>query len=147
MAPVARQVFAALLFIGILLAGLRLDLLRLPFSDLTLLQQELADAADRAAPDYPQFLEEVRRRTGPGEPIFIAASVTRSAYGPAYAYFRARYLMTDRTVLSAFDPEGRALAENLDRAQYVASWGTDFRDPRFRPIWSGHGGVLEKRAP
>jgi len=147
MEPVARRVLAAFLFACVLFSALPLALMRLPFSDWEPLRLQLEQLPDRFAPDYPRFLEDVRRLTPPGAPIAIVARIPDPNYRFTYPYFRAKYLMPDREILPLFDPDGRPLAKYLDRSRALAAWGMDFPDPRFRTVWTGRGGVLKERVP
>jgi hypothetical protein len=131
----------------ILVGGLTRELFVLPFTDRKTLQRELEVAADRSAPQYPAFLEEVQRRTKPEEPI---ALLFRAAEGDApwwYAYFRARYFLLDRLVLPVAGMDGLTHPEYLGQARSVAAWGIRFEDPRFRTVWQGSGGELARRVP
>jgi hypothetical protein len=143
----ARRILSALLFALILFGGLRRNLFVLPFSDRRPLQRELASAADRAAPQYPAFLEEVWRRTNPQASIALVFRPS-SAYAPSwYAYFRARYFLLDRVVLPVIGIDGVPHPEHLDQALYVTGWGVDLADDRFQTIWRGNGGQLARRRP
>jgi hypothetical protein len=131
----------------IFVAGLTRELFVLPFIDRTPLQRELEVAADRPAPQYPAFLEEVQRRTEPREPIALLFRAAQADAPWWYAYFRARYFLLDRVVLPVAGMDGLTHPEYLDQARLVAAWGVAFEDPRFRTVWQGSGGKLARRVP
>jgi hypothetical protein len=141
----ARDVVSAVLFAGVLWGGLRTDLFLLPFADRRLLQNELASAADRVAPEYPAFLDEVAKRTQARATIALLFRSVDERAPWWYGYFRARYFLPDRDVLSVSGMDGALHPEYLDQARYVAAWGVPFEDSRFQTVWTGQGGQLAER--
>jgi hypothetical protein len=61
-----------------------------------------------------------------------------------YAYYRASYFLTGRTVVPLFGPEGERQTENFQRAKYLALWHVRV-PPTVRVVWSGEGGSLVER--
>jgi len=105
------------------------SLVSLPFTDLAAVREVIAQIPDRAAPEYPHFLDGVRARTPDGATIAIV--MPRQPYG----YYRASYFLTGRTVIPVID----------ERAGYVAQWPGAATPADFTVVWSGYGGVLAKR--
>lgn len=96
---------------------------------------------DRGTPDYPVFLEEVARRTRPGQSIAIVVPMRSWHYGYSYAYYRATYFLVGRRVVPIVDPNDSLHPERLKETDFIAVWNTpDFHGSEV--LWRGHGGVL-----
>jgi hypothetical protein len=102
---------------------------------------------DLVAPGYPDFIEEVARRTAAGETIAIVVPMRSWSRGQEYAYYRATYLLPGRRVLPLVDPDDTTRPERLREARYVAVWKADVPAGPFERVWAGHGGTLLRRRP
>jgi len=123
-----RRLFSALIAL-MAIGSVNWTLFSLPFTNLGELRATVAQVPDRAAPAYPHFLEGVRARTPAGATIAIA--VPRP-----YAYYRASYFLTGRTLVPL---------SNAKDADYVAQWPMPSGSPELNVVWRGYGGVLAKR--
>jgi hypothetical protein len=139
-----RRIVAAAAFSVIVLLALEPTMIRLPFVDRAALRSSMERAPDRAwYPQYPRFLDEVRRRTAQGSAIALVVPVRRWEYGYDYAFFRASYFLAGRELLPILTPDDQPLLESFRRARYVAAWGVNARGGRV--VWRGEGGVLLER--
>lgn len=133
----AEVLFGVVLFGGILIGGFKPLYLRALFGDA---RGEVNDP-DRHAPGYPAFLEEVARRTRPGQSIAIVAPTRLWHYGYSYAYYRATYFLVGRRAVPIVDPDDSFHPERLKETDLIAAWNTpDFHGHEV--LWRGHGGVL-----
>lgn len=108
----------------------------------------LGDAfPDRLSSDYPQFLEEVARRTAPGDTIAILVPVRDWEHEQAYAYYRASYFLAGRQVIPLMNADDSWHPERLREARYVAVWKMQPPPGPYTRTWSGHSGVLLRRRP
>lgn len=123
--------------------GTQFFFLTLPFRNTTGLAQRLQGLPDLDAPSYPAFLQEVRKRTRPGDSIAILFPVRDWNEGYAYAYYRASYFLAGRRVIPLVAPDNRLQLESLSEADYIAAWGTLPR--HLTPVWHGRGGALFRR--
>ncbi len=101
---------------------------------------------DRAATGYPDFLREVSRRTGRGAKVAVVFPGKRWHGGYSYGYFRAAYFLAGREVLPLVNRNDQFLTANFAQADYIASWQNSARVGGFDVVWSGHDGVLLRRA-
>lgn len=139
-----RLVFAS--FMALMIAGsVNWTFVGLPFADLAQLRTAVAAVPDRATPEYPQFLLGVRSRTSRGDVIAIAVP-RRWRSGYEYAYYRASYFLTGRTVMPLLDENDTAHPERLASVDYVAAWQMQIDAEGFVVVWRGHDGVLARRA-
>lgn len=124
--------------------GTQFFFLALPFRNLSGLAERLQRLPDLDADGYPAFLQEVRKRTRPGDSIAIFFPVRDWNEGYAYAYYRASYFLTGRRVVPLVAPDNRLLLQSLRDATYVAAWGKRLPDAHHAhaPVWEGSGGVL-----
>ena len=91
-----RRLLAIGCFIALVLLSIDLERVVRPFADRDALREELHVAADGPWwPDYPRFLEQVRRGTHEGD--VIAIDFPRDQY--EYGYYRASYLLAGREVV------------------------------------------------
>jgi hypothetical protein len=143
----ARRVLGVCAFALILFGGLRRDLFVVVFADRRALQRELSGAADLRAPGYPDFLQEVWRRTERGQAILVLFRPASGRSPESYAYYRARYFLPDR-VVDAIDLSRTDSRVGLPGdSRYVAAWGIDLPQERYETIWRGSGGELARRPP
>lgn len=132
-----RRVTGGLLFAAIVAGGVDLRNLASLVGDSRRRAAFLASSTDRRAPDYPRFLQEVARRTRPGESIAIVFPPR----GYDYAFYRASYFLAGRRVIPLFDRDGRFHAERGREADYFAFWSVA-PPPRTVVVWQGHRGSL-----
>ncbi len=139
-----RRIAASVASIILVLLAIEPTLLRLPFADRTALRDAMERAPDRTwYPEYPLFLEEVRRRTPKGSAIALVVPIRRWEAGYGYAFFRASYFLAGRELLPILTADDRPRNESFRRARYLAVWGINGRGGR--EVWRGHGGVLLER--
>lgn len=139
-----RRIVASAVFLIIVLLTIEPTMFRLPLADRSALAAAMERAPDRDwYPQYPLFLEEVRRRTAKGSTIALVVPVRKWEYGYGYAFFRASYFLAGRELLPILTADDRPLIESFRRARYLAAWGVNARGGRV--VWSGHGGVLLER--
>jgi hypothetical protein len=141
-----RAILSIACFFGLAIASIRPKPLTLPFIDRTEAHQRMTVYPDRGIwwPDYPRFLEEVRRRTKSGDSIALADPTMRWDDGYSYAYYRASYFLAGREVLPLVAPDDRRLTANLNRAEYLAVWHN--RVPAGAAVvFAEYGGVLVRR--
>ena len=137
-----RRLLAIALFAGIAVASIRPVLLELPFIDRRPLGAALLRYADREWwPQYPAFLDDVRRATKPGDTIAVVVPTMNWDGGYAYAYYRASYYLAGREVLPLITPENERIGANTARARYVAVWRSSVSG-RWRTVLEGHDGRL-----
>ncbi len=119
-----RPVLSAACFAALVIVSVRIPPLTLPFIDREPIHQAMTRQADPGAwwPDYPRFIEAVRRRTAPGDSIAILVPPQRWEGGYTYPYYRASYILAGREVLPLIAPDNRRLPENFKRAKYIAIW-------------------------
>ncbi|HUP65236.1 MAG TPA: hypothetical protein VM557_08145, partial [Thermoanaerobaculia bacterium] len=80
-----------------------------------------------------------------GSRVAIVVPMREWERGYAWAYYRASWFLAGREVVPLLDEDDRFLRENLQRADFVASWGGEARLPRFVPLWRGPDGILYGR--
>jgi hypothetical protein len=108
----------------------------------------LGDAyPDGRTSDYPQFLEEVARRTAPGDTIAILVPMKSWSRGQSYAYYRASYFLAGRKVIPLLNADDSRHPERLREARYLAVWKMEPPAGPYTRAWSGHTGVLLRRLP
>ena len=107
----------------------------------TLLGMRVSPSPDRNWPEYPEFLEEVRNSTRPGDSIALIVPARRGTNDYDYAFFRASYFLAGREVLPLIDAQGRVARENVDKARFVAVWHGRMQSNR-PVVWRGRGGEL-----
>jgi hypothetical protein len=122
------RVFSALIAL-MAIGSVNWSLFFLPLNDLAALRETITQIPDRAAPEYPRFLEGVRARTPPGATIAIVDP-------RPYAFYRASYFLTGRTVVPLI---------GVRDADYIAQWQAPYDLAGFTIVWRGNGGVLAKR--
>ena len=133
-----RAAIAGLLFAMIAIGALD----RSPWSRI------LGDAyPDGLSSDYPQFLEEVARRTAPGDTIAILVPMKSWSRGQAYAYYRASYFLAGRKVIPLLNADDSWHPKRLLEARYVAVWKMQPLAGPYTRVWSGHSGFLLRRRP
>lgn len=133
-----RSAVAGILFAIIVIGALD----RRPWSRI------LGDAfPDRLTSDYPQFLEEVARRTAPGDTIAVLVPMQDWSHGQAYAYYRASYFLAGRQAIPLFNADDSWHPERLRKAKYVAVWRMQPPPGPYTREWAGHSGVLLRRRP
>jgi len=138
-----RRLLALPAFAAIVLSGLDVQFLSLPFVDRSGLAAHARAEADRAwYPAYPRFLEAVRVRTRPGQSIAIVVPVRRWNDGYDFAFYRASYFLAGRTVLPVLDSQDRVHPENMRAADFIAAWHQAFRINEHTIVWRGEGGAL-----
>ena len=136
-----RRIVACSVFLIIVLLSVEPTMIRLPFVDRSALADSMQRAPDREwYPQYPLFLEEVRRRTPKGSTIALVVPVRNWEYGYGYAFYRASYFLAGRELLPILTADDKPLLASFRRARYLAAWGVDARGGRV--VWRGHGGVL-----
>ncbi|HKR65142.1 MAG TPA: hypothetical protein VJZ00_15520 [Thermoanaerobaculia bacterium] len=140
-----RKVLGGVLFAAIVIGALDLRPLRVLFADRAALAEVLTRAPDLQAPTYPAFLEEVARRTKPGDSIAILVPMRHWARGYAYAYFRATYFLAGRDVIPLVDADDHEHPERLRDARYVAVWHLPVLPGPWEEVWRGPDGVLLRR--
>lgn len=133
------------LVVAMALGSVNWSLLTLPFANLEALREVVARIPDRASPEYPQFLDGVRARTPAGATIAIEAP-QRWHSGYEYAYYRASYFLTARTVVPLLDENDVMHRERLRDVEYLAAWQMPAGAAGFTEVWRGNGGVLARRA-
>ncbi|HKO57711.1 MAG TPA: hypothetical protein VJ276_17725 [Thermoanaerobaculia bacterium] len=139
-----RRIVAAAAFLIIVLLSIEPTVIRLPFVDRSELRASMETAADRTwYPQYPRFLDEVRRRTPKGSTIALVVPIRGWEEGYQYAFFRASYFLAGRELLPILTPDDKPLVESFRRARYLAAWGINARGGRV--VWRGEGGVLLER--
>jgi hypothetical protein len=140
-----RRIVGGLLFAAIVIGGADLRLVRILFSDRAAFAAMLTRAPDRRTPEYPRFLEEVARRTQPGDPIAVLVPMRHWTRGYAYAYFRASYILAGRNVIPLVDADDAEHPERLREARFVASWQLPALPGAWEVVWRGAGGQLLRR--
>ena len=141
-----RRIVCAAAFAALVIAAVDPALIAVAFTPPRALEAEFVRAADREwFPYYPRFIEAVRASTPPGSTIVILVPTMHWDDGYAYAYYRASYLLSGRTVLPVVWRDDRVLIENVRGAQYVAAWRRQFPEERRRVVFRGAGGVLLAR--
>ena len=144
-----RRVAAGLLFAAILAGGTRASMLRLllpphrppdvPGNLAGVDRAPLRLKNDPTPPDLQQFLQQLRARTREGERIGFIFSWPHGGF--SYTYWRARYVLTGRTVLLPMDIIAPDQAPDV-----VAIWSTGWGDPRYELVWvEGHGAMARKK--
>lgn len=141
-----KRLLGGLLFAAIVAGAVDLRLMRLMFADRHALARALTQAPDRRAPEYPQFLEQVARKTKRGDSIAILVPMRYWAAGYAYAFFRATYFLAGRRVIPLVDVDDTLHPERLSQADFVASWKMPPPAGPFSVVWRGDGGILLRRA-
>jgi len=128
------------------LGGIDFRSLAVPFLDRSAIAAEMAREPDRGLwwPDYPRFLEAVRKRTAPGDVIAVVVPAGRWEDGYSYAYYRASYFLAGRQVLPVIGRDDRFLPENLRAARYIAAWHRAL-PPGARVVMQDAGGALVDR--
>jgi hypothetical protein len=139
---IARRVLALLCLLAILAIRLEPRLMRLPFMDRKPISEMLTQYPDAGWQPYPRFLEGVRARTRSGDSIAVIVPKMKWDDGYSYAYYRATYFLTGRTVLPLVTADDRPHPENFRDARYIAVWRTHLPPGPQTVVWSGHGGVL-----
>lgn len=127
-----------------ILGSMNWDFLRLPFIDRRPIREAITLVPDRGTPEYPRFLAEVRARTAPGDTIVIMVP-RRWRSGYDYAFYRATYLLSGRSVIPLLDDRDKTYPERIATADFVAAWQTRFEAPAFTTVWQGHDGHLARR--
>lgn len=111
-------------------------------------QGELADRMEvlrfGKMPEIRGFLDEVEKRTSPGESIALVVPAPDWNRGYEYAFYRASYVLAGRTVLPVMNPAGHPLPSNLERADYIAAWRAEVDPERFDIVWRERDGVLAR---
>jgi hypothetical protein len=107
----------------------------------------LGEYFDQSSPEYPRFLTSVAAATPAGSRIAIFVPMRRWDEGYSYAYYRASYFLAGRDVLPVVWRDDRLIAQNVERAEYIASWNMKVGAKGFQPILKAHGGTLYRRAP
>ena len=136
-----RRIAASILFAALFAATLDLRNVVSFLRDVPGRRAFLESFTDRRAPEYPRFLEEVARRTKPGQSIAIVFPTGPQHGGYGYAYQRASYFLAGRRVIPLVDREGRFHAERIAEADYFAFWNVR-PSPRAMVVWQGHRGAL-----
>lgn len=136
-----RRFAALLLTAGALYFGVQPLFLKLPF-DRSDIRGRFDGLPDRAVPQYPRFLEQVRSTTPRGAEIAILVPMSGWDEGYSYAYYRASYFLAGRRVLPVVSPNDELLRTSLTRAEYIAAWSARVVAPEFKPVWSSDGGTL-----
>ena len=139
-----RGTVAAVLFVALLVSGLRPRLLRLlvPPHELSRAEGPVSgiDRAplrlrqDPTPPDLLQFLERVRAETSASDSIAVAIAPPYDDF--AYSFWRASYVLAGRRVVR---PDAK---EEID---VLAYWGMPVEDSRFEPVWSEGRGTMARR--
>jgi len=138
-----RRALSLAAFAAIVVASIDPILLRFPFYRRAALAPVFERYADRMWLPYAAFLRGVREHTTNGQTIAVLVPTLDWDRGYSYAYYRASYFLAGREVLPLADEARRVHPENLQRAQFVASWRAAI--PRGTVVWSGDGGVLVRR--
>jgi hypothetical protein len=107
----------------------------------------LQSVPDQRTPEYPLFLEEVARRTAPGDTIAVLVPMKDWAHGQAYAFYRASYYLAGRRVIPLMDVANRWHPERLRDARFLAAWKIPPPRGPYDIVWAGHDGVLMRRRP
>ena len=131
---------AVLVFVTIFFSGLEPLYLRVLFRD----PDARVPNADRRTAAYPPFLEEVARRTKPGDSIVLLAPIRTWRTGYGYAYYRASYVLAGRNVIPILDDDDGVHRERLADADYVALWRMGPM-PGYEVVWRSDEGTLLRR--
>jgi hypothetical protein len=105
----------------------------------------LATAADARFPSYPQFLEQVRAATKPGERIAIVFPATSWDGGYAYGYYRASYILSGREVMPLLSEQNVPLPANFEGASAIAAYRTNIPAGPYRVVFTTPDGFLVRR--
>ena len=100
---------------------------------------------DQSSPEYPKFLSSVAAATPEGSRIAIFVPMRRWDEGYSYAYYRASYFLAGREVLPVVWRDDRLVGQNVERADYIASWNMKVGAKGFQPLFKAHGGTLYRR--
>lgn len=136
---------AILVLLMLLAGGVPVTHFRYLYTDRDRLGSFLRALPDSRTPSYPQFLDQVRQHTSPGDSVAILVPMRYWNEGYAYAYFRASYLLADRKVVPLVDANDRLLLNRLDSVDYVAAWRQPAALGSFREVWKGPEGILLER--
>jgi hypothetical protein len=96
-------------------------------------------------PGLRLFLLELRQQTRRGDRIAMDAPFQTWNGGYDYYYARSLYTLSGRDVLPLRGPDDHPIPQNLERAEYVASWRSAPQLRGFAIIWRGRDGVLQRR--
>lgn len=140
-----RSIAAAALLALLCIGAIRPVFLGILTTDRSILTRIYSIDADRGTPEYPRFMEQVAKRTAPGDSIAIFVPMRRWDDGYAYAYYRASFILAGRRVLPLVWSDDRLLRQHMRDADYVAAWQMNVGGADLRPVWSGAGGTLLKR--
>lgn len=140
-----RKILGGLLFAAIVAGGIDPRRVRFLFVDRTALGAQLTLAPDAQAPTYPRFLEEIARRTKPGDSIAILVPMRHWTGGYAYAFYRATYFLPGRNVIPLIDLEDAMHPERLREARYIAAWRMLPLPGPWEVAWRGPDGLLLRR--
>lgn len=135
---------ALVLFVALALLSVSTDAIvfKVALSNRPKMNLVFTDLPDHGWTGYPQFLENVRAHTQPGDSIALVVPSMRWDDGYSYAYYRASYFLTGREVLPLVRRDDAAVPQNFGRATYVAAWHRNVKDATRHVVWSGDGGVL-----
>ena len=139
-----RSRIACVVFVALVVISISTDAIvfKVAFSNRAEMHRVFNGYPDRGWDAYPQFLEDVRAHTKPGDSIALVAPSMRWDVGYSYAYYRASYFLTGREVLPLVWRDDAPLPQNFGRATYIAAWRRNVQDATRRVVWSGDGGTL-----
>lgn len=140
-----RRVAAAIVFALLFLGGVQPYFVKLLFRDTSALAESLAHAPDAQTPTYPAFLERVRGATKNGDSILIIVPMRHWDEGYSYAYYRASYFLAGRRTVPIVNAEDALIRDNVEKADYVASWRVAAQVPGFETVWRDDEGMLLRR--
>lgn len=141
-----KRALAIFAFGAILVGGFQPFYLQMFRHDRAAFARALAEAQYRRTPGLRSFLIEIREKTPRGSSVVLFVPMRKWTEGYEYAYFRAHYHLTGRTLLPLLRPQTDEVAwENIERADYIAAWKGEPSFPGFEVIWRGPQGTLHGR--
>jgi hypothetical protein len=100
---------------------------------------------DAREPEFPAFIEMVRRYSAPSERITVVAPGERWS-DQTYAYYRASWFLPDRRVFPAMDRDDQLLIHYLAEADVIAAWKTSLVAPDHSVVAVfDHGRIYRRR--
>ncbi len=140
-----RKVLAAAALAGMLAAGFQPHYLKSLVGDQPS-RRFFIELPYRKTPGLRTFMSGVRERTRPGDRVALWVPYDEWEGGYSYAFLRASYLLSGRSVLPLIDRHDRALPDNILDADWVAVWHGEPPFPGFVVAWRDADGALWRRA-